>query len=627
VYDGRRLTSAEDRTSPLPAQPSPVPAHPPPFSPSASPFDTPPMLPVAMPPSSPIVSPLESPAPIGTDDPAAINQDFLELLRRGTYVVDGSVADEGLNFGTAGHIDFSSTSRARRQLATVDACGCMGWNSYLTPDGTDGTYTDQSGNCGSGVGAHCRSPGDTYCRCCCNDGYACVELAPCFHNGGSGPLYPGSHAPHGVYLYPDIGTKMPGVTFPYYTQCTGTNRYDLSPVPTQSFTLVAEFKTNSVWAGSCGSGTTHWHEGCGLMDAHGSGANDFGLTMSAGRIMFGVGNPDTTIISPSSYADNTYHRAVATWDHTSGAMALEIDGIIVGIATGPTADRTASIITFCDLQSGGSSWTGKLTRQTYYMEGLPPSLTINADLFAVFDDRFLYSENAGTADWFVGSTSEPSTPQWTLEHVSHTAQSGSSGLLISGVQVRIRDDSSGYYLNAGGELAQADWTLSGQTSSLWQLTWSGDLTDTTVVTIKADDGTGVEALHSNSWSNNGGNGAYSWGDSTPYPNGLSYHEWNIRLHPLSPSPPPLPMPPPPSPSPPPPHPSPPPPTISPSPPNYPCPATNEVLTPFPLTIAPTYLCISLMLALVLVYTAQQPLLHPDEPALLLPRRRISRILR
>ena len=71
------------------------------------------------------------------------------------------------------------------------------------------------------------------------------------------------------------------------------------------------------------------------------------------------------------YNDDAWHRVVATWVQPTGEMELEIDSVFVGTALGPTVDRQSSTITLCDLQSGGGGWVGKLSSQTYFLDGLP----------------------------------------------------------------------------------------------------------------------------------------------------------------------------------------------------------------------------------------------------------------
>ena len=138
--------------------------------------------------------------------------------------------------------------------------------------------------------------------------------------------------------------------------------------------------------------------------------------------------------------------------------------------------------------------------------------TWEADLYAVADKRFWLSEGAGDSEWFGSSDSKPTSPQWTVEPVA--------GSLESGSKVRLRAHDTSSYLCAGKECGRAVWATSSEEAYNWKLTWNGELDDSTVVTIEGPD----EFLHSNLWSNNGDRGAYSWGG-----NQRPYSEWKLTL--------------------------------------------------------------------------------------------------
>ena len=72
--------------------------------------------------------------------------------------------------------------------------------------------------------------------------------------------------------------------------------------------------TLSFWVNttSAGSGSVHWYQGIGLLDGEVGGVtNDFGTAlMAGGRVGFGVGNPDITLISERQ---STTTRGIMWW--------------------------------------------------------------------------------------------------------------------------------------------------------------------------------------------------------------------------------------------------------------------------------------------------------------------------
>ena len=124
-----------------------------------------------------------------------------------------------------------------------------------------------------------------------------------------------------------------------YLAFNGTNQYTSITRPVQDdFTLSVWFKTTSS-AGTLGN----WHTGIGLIDGEVAGVtNDFGLTMAEGKIMFGVGNPDTTITSTATYNDNFWHNVIVTRTKSNGTMVMYVDGTQVATGTGNTNTLNAA---------------------------------------------------------------------------------------------------------------------------------------------------------------------------------------------------------------------------------------------------------------------------------------------
>lgn len=83
------------------------------------------------------------------------------------------------------------------------------------------------------------------------------------------------------------------------------------------------------------AGTPQWYNGAGLVDGDVSGnANDFGTALVGGKFGFGVGNPDTTIVSVTSINDGAWHHCVATRQEATGIISVYVDGNLQATGTG-----------------------------------------------------------------------------------------------------------------------------------------------------------------------------------------------------------------------------------------------------------------------------------------------------
>ena len=89
--------------------------------------------------------------------------------------------------------------------------------------------------------------------------------------------------------------------------------------------------------------------------------NDFGTAVGGGSVQFGVGNPDTTIYSPSSYNDGKWHYMTATRVMSTGAMTLYVDGAQVATGTGGTNSQTApTSVNIANDPAGGGYFPGSV---------------------------------------------------------------------------------------------------------------------------------------------------------------------------------------------------------------------------------------------------------------------------
>lgn len=118
----------------------------------------------------------------------------------------------------------------------------------------------------------------------------------------------------------------------------GVNDYVLLPKPTlNNFTI--EYWVRTTQTSLTGS---QWYAGSGIVDAEvGGGTTDFGTSLLNGKLAFGLGVPDVTIQSTTSINNGQWYHVAVTWDGTTGAMRLYINGTLESSGTGPTGTRIA----------------------------------------------------------------------------------------------------------------------------------------------------------------------------------------------------------------------------------------------------------------------------------------------
>jgi len=136
-----------------------------------------------------------------------------------------------------------------------------------------------------------------------------------------------------------------------------TSKVQVTNPLTNDFSIAFWVKTAQTTASG------QWHNGTGLVDGDAAGtANDFGTALVGGKFAFGVGNPDTTILSTNkSINDAAWHHCVATRQQTTGAMAVYVDGVLQGTGVGNKNPLTASShLLFGAIESGGGWFNGSL---------------------------------------------------------------------------------------------------------------------------------------------------------------------------------------------------------------------------------------------------------------------------
>lgn len=114
-------------------------------------------------------------------------------------------------------------------------------------------------------------------------------------------------------------------------------------------------------------GSVQWYNGRGLVDAEVSSVtNDFGVSLLNGKVYFGTGNPDVTIIS-GMVADGNWHHIAATRKRSTGDMRLYVDGNVIAAAVGGTQSLTAAPrIVLGRIQVNNNPFQGKLDEVSIY---------------------------------------------------------------------------------------------------------------------------------------------------------------------------------------------------------------------------------------------------------------------
>jgi hypothetical protein len=137
----------------------------------------------------------------------------------------------------------------------------------------------------------------------------------------------------------------------------GTNSYVRITKPVSNdFSIVCWVKTTQTAA------TGQWYDGAGLVDGdHAGVANDFGTALVGNKFAFGIGNPDTTIVSTSPINDGNWHLCVATRVQSTGVFSVYVDGNLEATGAGNTnALNASSILMFGQIASGGGYFNGSL---------------------------------------------------------------------------------------------------------------------------------------------------------------------------------------------------------------------------------------------------------------------------
>jgi hypothetical protein len=158
----------------------------------------------------------------------------------------------------------------------------------------------------------------------------------------------------------------------------GTNSYaQVNRDVTNDFSVAFWLQTMQV------GGTGNWRQGSALVDGSaGPGANDFGTALVGNQLAFGMGNPDTTLLSTTPVNDGAWHFCVATRVQSTGVMQLYVDGSLQAQGSGNTnsVNATAYLRFGASLSSGGF-FSGNLDEIKIYDRALG-----NLEIAALYAD-------------------------------------------------------------------------------------------------------------------------------------------------------------------------------------------------------------------------------------------------
>ena len=119
------------------------------------------------------------------------------------------------------------------------------------------------------------------------------------------------------------------------------------------FTLEAWIKTTDVGVGA----TPDFFLGSGLIYADIAGvANDFGTSILNSKFAFGVGNPDTTILSTTAVNTGQWIHVAATRKMSTGAIQVFVNGTMEASAT---VAQTNSLTASASLSLGANTIDGR----------------------------------------------------------------------------------------------------------------------------------------------------------------------------------------------------------------------------------------------------------------------------
>lgn len=184
------------------------------------------------------------------------------------------------------------------------------------------------------------------------------------------------------------------------------------------------------------AGTPQWYNGVGLVDADVPfNVNDFGTALVGGKFAFGVGNPDTTILSTTSINDGNWHQCVATRQIATGTIKVYVDGNLQTTGTGNRNSLNANARLSFGV-TGGNYFNGSLDEVKVFTRALAsnevaalyastqyPPTTAPSNLVATAGNarvRLSWTDAAGGTSYNVKRALVIGGPYTTLTNISST---------------------------------------------------------------------------------------------------------------------------------------------------------------------------------------------------------------
>lgn len=197
---------------------------------------------------------------------------------------------------------------------------------------------------------------------------------------------------------------------------------------TVSGDFTVEYWMNTTSSGGGGA----WYNGNGIVDAEmPGGTEDWGTSLNGNLLSFGIGDPDVTIYSTSSVNTGSWVHVAASWEQSSGDMALYINGSLEATGTGSTIARTAPPrITLGQLQTDINFYEGAIDELRIWNVVRTPaeiSANMNSEINPVTETNLAayYSFNQGI-------TSGTNTDLLTLMDMKNTNNGELNNFALSG---------------------------------------------------------------------------------------------------------------------------------------------------------------------------------------------------
>ena len=178
--------------------------------------------------------------------------------------------------------------------------------------------------------------------------------APIADASSETPIVDGSVPPVDMGVDTGMGYPEASTCAGYAVEFTGFGFGTVANRPVQDdFTLEAWIKTTDVGVGA----TPDFFLGNGLIYADIAGvANDFGTSILNSKFAFGVGNPDTTILSTTTVNTGAWIHVAATRKMSTGAIQVFVNGTMEASAT---VAQTNSLTASASLSLGANTIDGR----------------------------------------------------------------------------------------------------------------------------------------------------------------------------------------------------------------------------------------------------------------------------